>query len=579
MNKKKKLFLTWTIPAAIIIVAGAVTTPILLTRDHKQNITMNSSVDYQVNYWVNYGNQTPETIKESVASFNPSQFTAQYFYQNCLEDNNFLNTYFSFEGKTLTFNEENFSWISKDGVEYKIKSVKSDNINEENVEQYNFSLVVQKTYGGKQRQYETTVKIPKEDFATEPIAINNFVSMSAKKLNEYFLSWDLRFIAREGIEEISQIKLPSDLTLQRKNYDFSIKNKNDVFYVNSKEFKFDNKEINFSPVAIKDLIVISSDQAYSFTAKDTFNKSNMIFSFIKNEYKNNHLLYLPKLTQEEATGLQPGSEGYVDKQIQKLIFDPTNENSITTTDNFGNKVPSSSLTAIVAKVALTESTYTYIVTWTKVLSSTVSIIETAPELSVKILPKDGIILNWDQLNNNKDLIQPTTEPANGLIYTIKNVSFASKDQHKTKAIIKVEISHPDKIETKEYETTVLTGFRSKAYLEMDTQINSLISSGQSLSPSIATTATIKEINDAVNFPSDNYSKLESLLTITPASGLSNVKYTIKTAWIDGNQLKLTFYISSTNDLNNYWSLNGNYYVIVSSMNLPTALNNIVSIDS
>lgn len=579
MNKKKKLFLTWTIPTAVIITAGVITVPVLLVRDNKQNSTMNSSVDYQVNYWVNYGNQTPEIIKESIKLFNPSKFTAKYFYENCLEDNNFLNTYFSFENKGLTFNENNFSWISKEGVEYKIKSIKSDNINSENVEAYNFSLVIQKTYEGKQRQYETNVKISKSTFSSESEATNNFVSMSANRLNEYFESWDLRFIANENISEISEIKSPSDLTLQRKNYDFSINKKNDIYYIKSKDFKFDNKEINFSPVAVQESIVLSSNQAYDFTAKDTFNESNILFTFLKNEYSNNHLLYLPELTTEEANGLLPDTDGYINKQIQKLIFNPTSENSITTTDDFGNKVPSNVLSAIVTKVALTESVYTYIVTWTKVLSTSLSIIESAPELKMEVLPKDGVLLNWDQLNSNKDLIQPIIEPSSNLIYTIKNVSFASDDEFKTKAIVRVEISHPDQIETKEYETDITTGFRSKAYLEMETQINSLISSGKTISPTITTKATINEINEAVNVPTNNYSKLASMITINPPSGLSNVKYTIKTAWIDGNQLKLTLYISSINDVNNYWTLNGNYYVIEASMNLPSTLNNIVSIDS
>lgn len=596
LTKRKKVILAWMIPASALVVAGVITVPIIMKLDNDKNQIMNSAQDLDIsNYWIDYELYSDfDELKVAVKDLNPSNYSVDFFFKNCKKDSEFLNTYFSFENYGLEKVEGQPYWKNPDGVIYQILDI-SSSLKPNESDEYVFSLTIEKSYGSFSKKYITEVNIPSSDFSSKEDSVKNFVARAAKNLNSIYNSWGMRFIVNpdKGIGEISQIKNPTDLQLQKNSSEINLSQNNengsykitsdDYKYLDSSEDIYNNQSISFIP-PINDQgskLILSVDEAFKFTAKNVFDTSTPLFTFLKSQYESGHLLYLPELTPTEASGLEEGSEDYINRQIQKLIFD-ANSDIPSSRDEFSNDIPSSTLTATIVKVYLSpkssessEDVYTYIVTWTNIMSASTSLIESAPELGMKVLYKDGQELVWNELEANKELITTIKEPSNNLIYEVESVSFDEDDTYKTKAKVTVKISHPELTQSRTYETTITTGFKSKAYAELDDQIKQLVGSGDSINvrniaPTITTSSSRKDILNVVNDRSGNYSKLVALLTITPPSGLSNVKYTIDSTQVDGSKVQLMLKISSENDSSRYWTIGDVEQLIPVTFDLPAA---------
>ncbi|MBR3348154.1 MAG: hypothetical protein IKG36_01925, partial [Mycoplasmataceae bacterium] len=239
--------------------------------------------------------------------------------------------------------------------------------------------------------------------------------------------------------------------------------------------------------------------------------------------------------------------------------------------------------AVLVEVNLKNQT-TYIVVWTNLFPISDFIIEEATELKFKANMKDGKLLTSDQIQdkNNWGYIVPIEKPKNGLVYEITKISFAENDTYKVNPIVDIKISHPRLQVTKEYQTTIISGFQSNAYQELDSKITTILNNNgsttanQPLKPLLDQTSITFKTNVTAEQVRQNITNYESLATLLNISitGLdnANAKYTIDQAIIDGTKIFIQFKISSINDPNNFWKYNNVVQTISKTIDLPAASN-------
>ncbi len=561
LSKKSKLILAWSVPTAIAVVTLAIATPIIVVDQNNKNKVFNNSKNFipiPFNEFLSDSEIEP--------SFNPSNYSVNYFLYGIASNEEHVQKVFSFEKDGLFF--ENGFWKSSDNVVYTIRKVTS-NLVEVNG-QYNFNVYILKSFEGATKEYISNISIPSNAFATDEQSMQNFITNNAEEINNLFLTQINRFISNK--KTIDEIKSSQDLDIQSSdsNSIFVKDSKTNNFKANVNEFKYSlgNKPILLSVPIEQDgtKLILDAEEAYKINSDGTFDTSSSLYTFLKNQHDQGHLTYLPSLSDEESKGLSDDQK--IQKQIEKLIFDPSIA-QFYVEQSYGNKivrVPNSNYQAIVTKIEL-GSSYTYIVTWSNLFAVTSSIIDSAPELMMKVLQKDNELLTWNQLEqkSNFKYIQPKENPQNGLIYNVTNVSF--KDEYKTIADVTVEVTHSDLPAIKQYSTTISSGFKSKAYADLEVQINNLLGQNNDITAikpfvSISSNSSANDVYNSIY----NYSELKSKLLITPPLGISNIEYTIVSTYLENSTLYIRMYLSSVNDVSNYWTKNGSIQYVEVSLN-------------
>ncbi len=597
LSKRKKTVLAWAIPTAIVVTAAVVVTPIIVFNENNKWDVLTSAPEMEVlpfnelsNYSSDDNNDNSETTYVNPlarASLNPSNFDINYFVYKICSNPKTLNEAFGF--LDLEKNSETGFYETYSNLVYKVASanIQMDENNKFLVidNSYVFDVQVEISYKGKSRTYsQQNISIPVSAFSDDATSRDSFLIQSAQEINNLLSGQSLTFaLANDSISSIGQITDPSDLKINASTnsalaQSFVKKGTGADTYYQSTDSSLiylpGNSDQNIieltTPISDGSTrLVLESSQAYSFNDDSTFDTSSDLFTFLKSAYQSNNLVYLPELTAEESSDLSDDQK--IDRQIQKLIFD-SNSQVPSELDANGNKVPSSSYQAIVVKVQFGDS-FTYLVSWSNIFTlDEQQIVDSAPELPMKILASQSGALSWEQITKpeNYGFIVTSGQANANLTYKATNVKFDSSDTYKTTAIVTVTVSSlANPSISKTYETKITTGFNSAAYITLDSQIQSLIGTSQDLS-SIAPKVKVKTTNEEVYKNLYDYQNLEQQLTIEAPEGLSNVKYTIASARMDGNTMILAFKISSSNDTNNYWTLNNQVQTV------SVALENIIS---
>ena len=561
LSKKTKTILAWTIPSAVLIAGATISVPFVVINENNKYDTLNKAQDFTPLSFNQISSD--ENLNNSV---NPSNYDIKYFvYKICLS-NELINNVFSFAKEGLVNIGNGWKDTSNDVV-YRIVNVNILENEEGFVVQdnnYVFTLEIKKEYKNSSRTYTKEITIPTSSFASVENSKKNFVTNASKSLNSLLMSQDIKFFVEDAeIQSIDRIDNSNDLNIKTSGSLATsfrkIDANNQVKYLsNNSEFEYLlGDKVSFSTPINENgtKLVINSEDAYKFNSNGEFDTTTQLFTFLKSQQAAGHLTYLPELSKEETRTLSKADQ--IDKQIQKLIFDPENTTYVV---KDGKKIPPANYQAVVTKVELGEDAYTYLVAWSNIFTVSGSIVDNASELELKVNPHpDGTQLTWEELQQpaNFSYISTIQKPQNNLIYKIKEVSF--NDTYKTNAIVKVEISSEalgPQI-TKTYETQISTGFKSEAYVSLEKQINQKLSSASDLSPLKPTVTKKDGVTDQDLYNNVyNLKALSENLNIEPPQGLDQALYTItNTRLNDNNQITIWFKISSVNDPERYWTYN------------------------
>lgn len=588
LTKKKKFLLKWVAPASFLVLGVSIAAPIVVISQQNNERLVKESKNIVPNSFNTLNDAYLNSLR-----YNPKDYDIRFFSEQII--NSYLKNEvfaFNFEGfskieTNLKNGTKNVYWKDSNGVCYYIDQAKVvlgennsylEKVNSQGQLSYVFNLSI---YKYKERaieiKYQEEILIPKNYFVDSNKSRNNFLAKSAKYLNEIFINKEdiLTFRADNKFTSIEELNSTNDVRLvERRDVDNYIKqyekpNKDTYYSLEWDDFIYISDFVTFFvPFSNgSQKLIWNSSDAYSFDLNKNFNKNSQLFTFLKNAYSLGNLSYLPELSEEEGKGLSEDEK--IDRRIQKLIFNP--EIQPFTFDSQGNKIPIFNQ-AILVEMELTSNATTYIVVWEDLFTISDFVVSSALELEFKANMKNGKSLSWEEImqTSNFGFLTPVQNPKNGLIYEVINVSFENEDTYKTKPIVKVRISHPKLNITKEYQTTIVSGFQSLAYKTLDNEISNILNGASDLSNLLnATTAgfksdvTIEQVRQNVT----NYEQLETLLNIT-ISGLTNVKYTINQARIDGTKLFISFTISSINDPTNFWKYNNVVQSFSKTINLP-----------
>ncbi len=584
MTKKSKLILGWSIPTLTVAVASSVALTTIILLDSKKREILNSSKNYPL---IPFNQMSQEAQKNLI--FNPKDYDFDFFWQNICQTS-LVNSVFEFKDQGFKYDKTENVWKSPQGVAYSIDSIVNNGSNTDN---YNFVVKVKKTYNGVSSiPYTQTITIPKASFATPENSKQNFASHSAKIINNLFLNNNLQVIStKEVAASISDFNSPSDVNIKTNNFVNNsqinsqlaasfFKDDNNLYITNNEAFKY-NLDVHSSfSIPLSGNIWSSSE--YKIDSKGIIADDSQIYSFLSSQYLTGNLTYLPELNESTYNEKLESKESNnndnseitpeIKKRIQKLIFDP----AYTPFEYKNNqKVPLSNLQAIAIKVQLDDK-FTWLITWTNLLSISPNLVLNANELEMVPTLKNNQELTYEEIQNPLNYIyfEPTTQPSNGLIYEVVNVSFAPEDTYKMNANLTIKVSHPEIETTKEYTISISKGFQSKAYVDLYNQINAATNNFTNLD-SIKPTITSKNNASKKDFL-DNYTNKnwlqENLNFVSPGS-LTNAVYSINWATLsnDSSKILFSFSIASTNDPNNLIRYNLAVQEIFGEFTIPNAI--------
>ena len=595
MTKKGKLILGWSIPALTVAVAAGLALPTIIFLDSEKREILNSSTNAQPSSFIAF----TETEQKELF-FNPKDYDLNFFLNNICSTP-LVNSVFKFPAG-FTFNKQENVWKNNQGVSYNISNVELLGYDENN--DYVFQISIQKSYNDvKSPEYKPYITIPQSSFATAEKSKQNFASHSAKIIHNLFLNNYLKVIStKEVATSVSDFDSQSDVNIQSNNIistDSSnnlilnnemassfYKNETTNFYgTNNSAFQYNhNLEISSGftiPVAGN----IWSSADYQISQNGDILETSPIYTFLASEYAAGHLTYLPELTAKEKLEVQSlekeakeprdsNISATVKKQIQKLIFDPAF--IPFSYDQNNQKIPSNNLQAVAVKVQLDSNSYTWLITWANLLSISPNLVTNAAELQMIPTLKNNQELTYEEIQQPANYIyfEPASKPAGNLVYKVTNVSFANEDINKLTANVTVQVSHPDIETTKEYTTTVTSGFQSKPYVDLYNQVKSATSNFTNMDgakPSIAAKTGITKNDFLKNF--NNLSWLKENLTITAPTTLTSAEYTINWSTLsnDSTKILLSLSISSANDPNNFIKHNLVTQEILVEFTIPTTI--------
>ncbi len=584
MTKKSKLILGWSIPTLTVAVASSVALTTIILLDSKKREILNSSKNYPL---IPFNQMSQEAQKNLI--FNPKDYDFDFFWQNICQTS-LVNSVFEFKDQGFKYDKTENVWKSPQGVAYSIDSIVNNGSNTDN---YNFVVKVKKTYNGVSSiPYTQTITIPKASFATPENSKQNFASHSAKIINNLFLNNNLQVIStKEVAASISDFNSPSDVNIKTNNFVNNsqinsqlaasfFKDDNNLYITNNEAFKY-NLDVHSSfSIPLSGNIWSSSD--YKIDSKGIILDDSPIYSFLSSQYLTGNLTYLPELNESTYNEKLESKESNnndnseitpeIKKRIQKLIFDP----AYTPFEYKNNqKVPLSNLQAIAIKVQLDDK-FTWLITWTNLLSISPNLVLNANELEMVPTLKNNQELTYEEIQNPLNYIyfEPTTQPSNGLIYEVVNVSFAPEDTYKMNANLTIKVSHPEIETTKEYTISISKGFQSKAYVDLYNQINAATNNFTNLD-SIKPTITSKNNASKKDFL-DNYTNknwLQENLNFVSPGALTNAVYSINWATLsnDSSKILFSFSIASTNDPNNLIRYNLAVQEIFGEFTIPNAI--------
>ena len=581
LTKKKKFLLKWAAPASFLVLGIALATPIVVVSQQNNEKLVKSSENIVPSF-------LSDESKLNSLKYNPKKYDLNFFNEKIINNRFLRNEVFVFNGANFIVEAKKAYWKDSNGVCYyvdKATILEDGSAIELNIYKYK--------KGAIQIKYSEKISIPTNYFVSEEQSLKNFLASSAKKLNEIFADKEeILTLKAEGFTNIEELTNANEIKLveNNENADNYIKSyhkpNNDTYYALEWDDFFYNSFVNFSiPFSSgSQKLVWNSTDIFDQTTGE-FNKNSTLFRLFKEViYRGGWISEsnLPELTDEEKEGLTTEDQ-IIDRRIQKLIFNPEIQPHATVKNgNKINKIPILNQ-AVLVEVSLKNQT-TYIVVWTNLFPISDFIIEEATELKFKANMKDGKLLTSDQIQdkNNWGYIVPIEKPKNGLVYEITKISFAENDTYKVNPIVDIKISHPRLQVTKEYQTTIISGFQSNAYQELDSKItailnnNSSTTANQPLKPLVDATNITFKANVTAEQVRQNITNYESLATLLNISitGLdnANAKYTIDQAIIDGTKIFIQFKISSINDPNNFWKYNNVVQTISKTIDLPTTSN-------
>lgn len=580
LTKKKKFLLKWAAPASLLVLGIALATPIVVVSQQNNEKLVKSSENIVPSF-------LSDESKLNSLKYNPKKYDLNFFNEKIINNPFLRNEVFVFNGANLIVEEKKAYWKDSNGVCYYVDKATILDANTIELNIYKYKK------GAIQIKYSEKISIPANYFVSEEQSLKNFLASSAKKLNEIFADKEeILTLKAEGFTNIEELTNANEIKLvenndNANNYIKSYhKPNNDTYYALEWDDFFYNSFVNFSiPFSSgSQKLVWNSTDIFDQTTGE-FNKNSTLFRLFKEViYRGGWISEsnLPELTDEEKEGLTTEDQ-IIDRRIQKLIFNPEIQPYATVKNgNKINKIPILNQ-AVLLEVSLKNQT-TYIVVWTNLFPISDFIIEEATELKFKANMKDGKLLTSDQIQdkNNWGYIVPIEKPKNGLVYEITKISFAENDTYKVNPIVDIKISHPRLQVTKQYQTTIISGFQSNAYQELDSKITAILNNNgsttanQPLKPlldqtniTFKTNVTAEQVRQNIT----NYESLATLLNISiTALENANAKYTIDQAIIDGTKIFIQFKISSINDPNNFWKYNNVVQTISKTIDLPTASN-------
>lgn len=580
LTKKKKFLLKWAAPASFLVLGIALATPIVVVSQQNNEKLVKSSENIVPSF-------LSDESKLNSLKYNPKKYDLNFFNEKIINNPFLRNEVFVFNGANLIVEEKKAYWKDSNGVCYYVDKATILDANTIELTIYKYKK------GAIQIKYSEKISIPANYFVSEEQSLKNFLASSAKKLNEIFADKEeILTLKAEGFTNIEELTNANEIKLvenndNANNYIKSYhKPNNDTYYALEWDDFFYNSFVNFSiPFSSgSQKLVWNSTDIFDQTTGE-FNKNSTLFRLFKEViYRGGWISEsnLPELTDEEKEGLTTEDQ-IIDRRIQKLIFNPEIQPYATVKNgNKINKIPILNQ-AVLLEVSLKNQT-TYIVVWTNLFPISDFIIEEATELKFKANMKDGKLLTSDQIQdkNNWGYIVPIEKPKNGLVYEITKISFAENDTYKVNPIVDIKISHPRLQVTKQYQTTIISGFQSNAYQELDSKITAILNNNgsttanQPLKPLLDQTNITFKTNVTAEQVRQNITNYESLATLLNISitGLenANAKYTIDQAIIDGTKIFIQFKISSINDPNNFWKYNNVVQTISKTIDLPTASN-------
>lgn len=595
MTKKSKLILGWSIPTITLVVAAGATLPTIIFLDSEKREILNSSTNTQPSSFIAF---TEAEQKELV--FNPKDYDLNFFLNNICSTP-LVNSVFKFPAG-FTFDKQENVWKNHQRVSYRISNVEL--LGYDSNSNYVFKISIEKSYNDvKSPEYKPYITIPQSSFATAEKSKQNFASYSAKIIHNLFLKNYLQVIStKEVATSVGDFNSQSDVNIQSNNIistdsanDSSLNNemassfyKNETtnFYgTNNSAFQY-NLNLGISSgftIPVTGNIWSSSD--YQISKNGDISDTSPIYTFLTSQYAEGHLTYLPELTAKEKLEVQslekevkqPGDPDIpptVKKQIQKLIFDPSF--IPFTYDQNNQKIPLNNLQAVAVKVQLDSNSYTWLITWTNLLSISPNLVTNADELQMIPTLKNNQELTYEEIQQPANYIyfEPVSKPANNLVYKVTSVSFANEDVNKLTANVTVQVSHPDIETTKEYTITVTSGFQSKPYVDLYNQVKNATTNFTNMDgvkPTIAAKANITKNDFLKNF--NNLNWLKDNLTITAPTTLTSAEYTINWSTLsnDSTKILLSFSISSVNDPNNFIRHNLVIQEILAEFTIPTTI--------
>ncbi len=584
MTKKSKLILGWSIPTLTVAVASSVALTTIILLDSKKREILNSSKNYPL---IPFNQMSQEAQKNLI--FNPKDYDFDFFWQNICQTS-LVNSVFEFKDQGFKYDKTENVWKSPQGVAYSIDSIVNNGSNTDN---YNFVVKVKKTYNGVSSiPYTQTITIPKASFATPENSKQNFASHSAKIINNLFLNNNLQVIStKEVAANISDFNSPSDVNIKTNNFVNNsqinsqlaasfFKDDNNLYITNNEAFKY-NLDVHSSfSIPLSGNIWSSSE--YKIDSKGIIADDSQIYSFLSSQYLTGNLTYLPELNESTYNEKLESKESNnndnseitpeIKKRIQKLIFDPA---YIPFEYKNNQKVPLNNLQAIAIKVQLDDK-FTWLITWTNLLSISPNLVLNANELEMVPTLKNNQELTYEEIQNPLNYIyfEPTTQPSNGLIYEVVNVSFAPEDTYKMNANLTIKVSHPEIETTKEYTISISKGFQSKAYVDLYNQINAATNNFtnlDSIKPTITSKNNASKKDFLENYTNKNW--LQENLNFVSPGALTNAVYSINWATLsnDSSKILFSFSIASTNDPNNLIRYNLAVQEIFGEFTIPTAI--------
>lgn len=523
LSKKSKIILLTAIPATAIVIAAAVTTPLVISNENKEI----NKLDANAQPKIISQNQVDELISKNIILFNPSHYSKDFFLKNIanqeikvkqkidekeilvsMNSNDFL-----FELEVLNDNNEKVVlerfiesdktwrgwWFDKStNVQYKIISVNSNSSN-------GLLIELEKKFTKYEKKYLYEINNVFEFNDNELEQKKFFIKQASPKFKEFF---------NKGLANVGVNVENFDLSnIESSNLSFNTKDSNIISFAknsngkynlnvpnNKSSFNWNNQPLEFEFSIENDSnnnkTIWDYSNAFPLNSKGEFDASkSKVFSYllsIKDQ------LILPDLTDEEIKelGNNPNKEQIENKQIEKIIFNPAIDPNVTNAYNKKNPIPG--YFALLIKVSLADIS-TYIVLWQNLYQSAQgSIVQKAPEIEYIVNPNAFPNLPTAQQikDNPLEWLVPLTPLTNDLKYTISNVTIPTDDnENETKINVEVNIqSWENGPLSKIYSFEISNGILGKKEAEFNKQILNLLNNQTNNIDSITPVATIKNLS-------------------------------------------------------------------------------------